>query len=290
MGIISWLKAVGNDNALDFPSEKSALVATPAAAKTEPTSTSTSNQGSLVENLDFPSPDVFTSAKSMSSPDIFNDANSVSYSDASTSISPRYYHTYPTPDQVADFYINQLQASDQRYTELCLLLGKREGEIMSLKSQVFSLNNSLAGLRKQNDLLMTGNQNLYDESMNLNAMVSNLKQQLQQQGQANGGLRLHNEKLSTTIKQQLVQMEDMQFDLEYARCTRPSMVPNDGILSPQPFVVVLVDGDAYGVSPSLTRRAPFPSPLLEFISFFRRLTQASGRETYLTAPPLPLAL
>jgi hypothetical protein len=267
MGVISWLKAIGDDNALDFPLPKPTLVATPADAETgsisapdsaaaKPSSVSNSAQEHLVKDFDIPSPDVFTSAKSISTPNIFSDANSVSYSDASTSISPRYYHAYPTPDQVADFYINLIQANEHQHTELSLLLGKREGEIMSLKSQLFSLNNTLAGLRKQNDLLMKGNQNLYNETNNLNALVSTFKQQSQQQAQANGGLRLQNDRLSATIKQQLTKMEDMQFDLEYAKCTTPVVVPNDGGLSPQPFVVVLVDGDAYGVSTRLALSIP----------------------------------
>ncbi len=149
------------------------------------------------------------------------------------------------------------------------------------KTQLQSLEKILENQRKQlaslKALLATEkgkHTNVQKQNVEANREIKRLRQSVTQ-----SQTRLTAEaKHARVLEQQYV---DTKFDLEYLKCTTSTEQPcyqpiaqdPDSPLLTQPFVVVLVDGDAYKVSPAAVA-----------IMLFAYLHLNSGRPTFSSAP------
>lgn len=183
------------------------------------------------DKLDFPTPDVFEEDQPLSQPATPENGCSLDLS----------------PDDIADqleLYCRKVDDNAAKVTQLLEILRKRDTEIMQLKTSLLKLQEGNAGILRLNKAHQVEITQLRDSQLSL-------QQRLQVHAQTNTALQKHNDHLETVLSENSQKMQDMQLDIECLKCTKPTTRPAEAtsLINPQPFVAVLVDGDAYSVSP-----------------------------------------
>jgi hypothetical protein len=155
-------------------------------------------------------------------------------------------------ESIADKF-EELQADLAYADDLC---GQANIQFAKYRTEIYYFKQNMAFLQQQ----LAHRTAMYNE---LHAQAErqrlDLKKERARTAQLQARLTTETNSLKAMTKQAQVaeqHLADAKFDIEYLKCTTPMdkpqfspLVLNDETpLAPQPFVVVLVDGDAYGVS------------------------------------------
>lgn len=187
--------------------------------------------------FDFPSPDVFAEEQTIS----LTVPDDECFLDLS-------------PDDLAEqleLYCHKANENQAKLMQCLETLQKRDAEILQLKTTLGNLQPANTAVLKRNKVLQT-------ETSQLRGSLLAIQQRLQGTAQLSNARQKENDHLQTLVHDQSQKLQNMQLDLECLKCTKPAIRPGEStsLINPQPFVAVLVDGDAYGVS----RISHFPGP------------------------------
>ena len=146
-------------------------------------------------------------------------------------------------NQFEDYRIGAL-SYEQNLQDSESQLRKAQAEISKLQKTVQQLRSENGGLRNTINKQKADQKNQQAQLAGLNGLVQSLKKK-------NASILTEHSQLQTHIHETQDRSQDLLLELELLKCTAPSRDLQDSTasmqLTPQSFVAVLIDGDAYNV-------------------------------------------
>lgn len=163
-----------------------------------------------------------------------------------------------------ELYCEKAHAETQRHQDAVENFTKTQAEKKRLEQVIQQLRSENENLRttinqQRTELSRLQQSNTFPQKT-YKAQISSLNSQVQLLKTRNAGVLNEFNQLQTNASKMRQRLHDLQFDVEFLRCQQDGWKPREkGVemqLTPQSFVAVLVDGDAYGVRTPSQRNPP----------------------------------